>query len=43
MRGQFGGMVLQFREVVQGIRSIQLTGVDQAHEQIAVFAPFSFL
>jgi len=28
-------MPLQFREVVEGIRAVEFTGVDQAHEQIA--------
>jgi hypothetical protein len=34
MRRQFSGMPLQFREVVEGISSVQLTGVNQTHEQI---------
>jgi len=35
MRRQFSGMPQQFREVVERIGSIQLTGMDQTHEQIA--------
>ena len=32
---QFRGMPQQLREVVEGIGSIEVTCVDQAHEQIA--------
>ena len=28
-------MALQFREAVEGIDAVQLTGVDEAHKQIA--------
>jgi hypothetical protein len=34
VRGKFRAMPLQFREVVEGIGSVQLTGVNQTHEQI---------
>jgi hypothetical protein len=35
VRGEFSGMPLQLREIVEGIGSVQLTGMDQTHEQIA--------
>jgi hypothetical protein len=33
--GQFPGMALKFDQVVEGVGTAQLAGVDQAHEQIA--------
>jgi len=35
VHGKFRGIPLQFREVVEGIDAIQLTGVDETHKQIA--------
>ena len=37
--GQFPGVALQLDQVVEGVSSTQLAGVDQAHEQIADLRP----
>jgi len=37
--GQFPGVALQLDQVVEGVGSAQLAGVDQAHEQIADLGP----
>src|SRR5215469_2472183 len=36
-RSQFSGVTLQGGQIVEGIHSVDLTAVDQAHEEIAHF------
>ncbi len=39
MLGQFGGVILQYGEVVEGIGAIQFAGMNEAHVQVAHLRP----
>ena len=37
--GQFVGVFVEFRQIVEGVDAVQFAGVDQAHKQIAYTGP----
>ena len=39
MGGDFAGMAEEFGEIIEGVRLIELAGVDQAHEHVADAGP----
>jgi len=39
MRGQFGGVTLQYCEVVEGMGAVQFAGMNEAHVQVAHLRP----